>query len=75
MDNVNHPEHYTQGTIECIDAMTAAFGTEIVSEYCLINAFKYLWRHNLKENPIQDIKKARWYINKSLELKGEHDEL
>lgn len=68
MDNVNHPAHYTQGTIECIDAMTAAFGADNVAEYCIMNAFKYLWRHKLKNKPIEDLKKAIWYLNKSVEL-------
>lgn len=43
-DNVNHPAHYTQGDIECIDAMLSAFGGDAVQEYCICNAFKYLWR-------------------------------
>lgn len=66
-DPVNHPSHYTQGGVECIQAMQAAFGAETVQSFCLCNAFKYIWRANLK-NGIQDIEKAKWYINKYLEL-------
>ena len=44
-DPVNRPAHYTSGGIECIDAMQAAFGAEAVKNFCLCNAFKYLWRH------------------------------
>jgi len=69
-DNVNSPAHYTQGGIECIDAMVAAFGAEAVMVYCKINAFKYVWRASLK-NGVEDITKADWYLKKFLELEGE----
>lgn len=62
-DPVNRPAHYTSGGIECIDAMTAAFGAEAVKDFCLCNAFKYLWRHRNK-NGVEDLKKARWYLNR-----------
>lgn len=62
-DNVEHPSHYTQGSIECIDAMVAAYGTEAVKSFCKCNAFKYLWRFNYK-NKGEDLDKAVWYINK-----------
>lgn len=62
-DPVNRPSHYTSGGIECIDAMQAAFGAEMVKDFCLCNAFKYLWRHRNK-NGVEDLKKARWYLNR-----------
>lgn len=62
-DHVNRPAHYTSGGIECIDAMQAAFGVEAVKDFCLCNAFKYLWRHRNK-NGVEDLKKARWYLNR-----------
>ena len=62
-DPVNRPAHYTSGGIECIDAMQAAFGAEAVKDFCLCNAFKYLWRHRQK-NGVEDLKKARWYLNR-----------
>lgn len=67
-DNVNHPQHYT-GSIECIDAMLQQFGKEQVKSFCLLNAFKYLFRCNKKHNtPIEDVKKAIWYLNKYIEI-------
>lgn len=63
-DIVNHPSHYTNGDIECIDAMIAAFGTEFVMHYCICNAFKYLWRCEHKGSRAIDIQKAQWYLNK-----------
>lgn len=62
-DPVNSPEHYTHGNIECIDAMLDNFGIEAVEDFCLCNAFKYIWRAGRK-NGIEDLKKAVWYLNK-----------
>ena len=66
-DIINHPAHYTQGGIECIDAMVSAFGAEAVKSYCKINAFKYVWRTDHK-NGREDIEKAIWYLKKYIEL-------
>ena len=38
---IDHPSHYCQGSIECIDAMEAAFGKEALENYCICNAFKF----------------------------------
>ena len=72
-DVVNHPSHYTQGGIECIDAMESAFGAAQLAVYCKIAAFKYIWRCEYK-NGAADVKKAIWYLNKFLELKGDADD-
>ena len=69
-DPVNHPSHYTQGSIECIQAMEAAYGKEVVMHFCMGNAFKYQWRFADK-NGEEDIKKAQWYQNKFMELHKE----
>lgn len=67
-DQVNHPKHYTQGGIECIDALEAATsklsGIEAV---CTANAIKYLWRWKEK-NGVQDLEKSIWYTNKLIAL-------
>lgn len=67
VDMVNHPSHYTQGGIECIDALKAATisKTGIEAVYTA-NAIKYLWRYEEK-NGIEDVKKARWYIDRLIE--------
>ena len=63
-DMVNHPQHYTQGGIECIDALKAAtVGKRGIEAVCVANVIKYLWRYEEK-NGIEDVKKARWYIDK-----------
>ena len=66
-DPVNHPAHYTSGSVECIDAMVSAFGAAQVAVYAKIAAFKYLWRADHKGGT-EDMEKARWYINKYLDL-------
>lgn len=69
-DNVTHPSHYTQGNIECIDAMASAFGKEAVKHFCICNAFKYVWRSEHK-NGVEDLDKAIWYIDKYKELSAD----
>lgn len=63
-DNVNHPSHYTQGGVECIDAITAATVNKTgIEAVCTANVIKYLWRYEAK-NGLEDVKKAQWYINR-----------
>lgn len=67
-DMVNRPPHYTGNGIECIDAMQSAFGEMSVISFCQCNAFKYVWRCNMKNDCTEDMKKAIWYLNKAIEL-------
>ena len=61
---VNHPSHYNQGGIECIDAIEAAtYNLSGLEAFCTGNAIKYLWRWKEK-NGVEDLDKAIWYINK-----------
>lgn len=63
-DNVNHPNHYTQGNIECIDALKAAtVGKTGIEAVCVANVIKYLWRYEEK-NGVEDVQKARWYLDR-----------
>lgn len=67
IDNVNHPKHYTQGGIECIDAIKAAtVGKSGIEAVCVANVVKYLWRYEEK-NGVEDVKKARWYLERLIE--------
>lgn len=72
-DSISHPAHYTQGRIECIDAMRSAFGEVALMDYCVMNAFKYIWRHRLKECPSRDLGKARWYLDYALHISEDID--
>ena len=63
VDMVNSPSHYNQSGIECIDALEAMTGDGF--EYHLqATAVKYLWRYRYKGKPLEDLKKARWYLDK-----------
>lgn len=65
-DPVEKPAHYNSGGIEAIDAIMAA--TNDLSEgYLQGNILKYVWRYRYK-NRIEDLKKARWYLNKLIEI-------
>lgn len=73
-DPVNHPGHYTQGPFECIELTSKL-------DFLVGNTIKYLWRHNDKAKPVQDLEKAKWYwdytdnpfktlVNKDLEYQN-----
>lgn len=73
-ENVNHPKHYEGNTsLECIECMRIAFGMMAVCDFCLCNAFKYMWRYKNK-NGEEDLNKANWYlryVQREIELEGE----
>ena len=66
-DMVNHPPHYTQGGIETIDYMKAKLTPEAFIGYLQGNCIKYLSRAAYKGMPVEDFKKAQWYLNKLVE--------
>ena len=65
VDLINHPPHYTShpSGVECI---------EIVEHmnFNIGNAIKYLWRAGLKGDAIEDLEKARWYVEREIERTG-----
>ncbi len=67
-DPVNNPSHYTQNDIECFDAIRASQGGTAAVNFALGNVMKYIWRHKLKDDPIQDLEKAQWYLNKAVDI-------
>lgn len=60
-DMINQPPHYTShpSGIECIQI------TEHMN-FCLGNAFKYIWRADLKGNSVEDLEKAVFYLNREI---------
>lgn len=70
-DPVNSPSHYTQGAIECIDAIREALGVEGYRAFLKGQIFKYLWRAKHKGQEGQDYKKAQWYMNRLVELEAQ----
>lgn len=67
-DQVNSPDHYRQGAIECIEAIDAMASqiSDGVMSYYLCAVLKYVWRHEYKGNPVQDLKKAAWYLDRAI---------
>ena len=72
-DNVYNPSHYATGKFECIDVMEEVFGIEAVKDFCICNAFKYLYRYKRK-NGAEDIEKAHWYLTRYLALEDKNED-
>lgn len=64
MDEVNHPDHYASGGIECIDAIRAAMSEAEYIGFLRGNVIKYMWREDKKGSQLQDLEKASWYLDK-----------
>lgn len=70
---VTEGRSYYGGT-ECFDTMRVAFGDAAVYDFCKCNAFKYLWRAEKKhDSPVADLRKAKWYLEKAIDLKSEEN--
>lgn len=71
IDNVNHPNHYTQGKYEVIDYIEDKLSKEELQGYCVGNVLKYVSRFKHK-NGLEDLKKAEWYLNRLItNMEGE----
>lgn len=66
-DNVNNPEHYNKGGIECIDAIESSMTKEAFAGYLKGNIQKYMWRYEQKGGA-ESLRKAQWYLNKLVNL-------
>ena len=60
-NKVNHTSHYNQGQIEVIDYIEEIGMGE---DFCAGNAIKYISRYKYKENPLEDLQKAKWYVER-----------
>jgi hypothetical protein len=63
MSNVDHPDHYQSDRYECIDVIESL---GLGSGFSIGNAIKYLWRAGRKGNAVEDLEKARWYIDREI---------
>ena len=61
-DPVESPVHYNTGSVECIEAIKASMSDTEFKGYLKGNAMKYLWRYAYKGKPVEDLKKAQWYL-------------
>jgi len=66
-DLVNHPSHYTDGNIECIEAIEAQLTPEEYRGYLKGNVAKYIWREKNKGG-IQSLQKAQWYLTRLVDI-------
>ena len=67
LNAVNHPSHYEIGKYECMGVVLETQGEEATKAFYICNAFKYLHRQRRKGG-VADIKKAKWCLEKYLEL-------
>jgi hypothetical protein len=60
-ESVNNPKHYTShpSGVECIQVAEQM-------NFCLGNAVKYIWRADLKNDAVEDLEKAIWYLNREI---------
>ena len=73
MDNVNHPTHYTSTKIETIEIIRDKLSAEAFEVFCIGNVLKYVTRYKLK-NGLEDLKKARWYLDKIISVQEESND-
>jgi hypothetical protein len=73
IDTVNKPAHYNNGKVECIEAIDASMTEGEFRGYLKGNVLKYVWRYLYKGKPLEDLKKARWYLDRLIESYEQHD--
>ena len=62
-DLVNQPPHYNEGSIECIDYLKDSLGDGF-DAYLEGSIKKYLHRWRYKQKPVEDLRKAQWYLKR-----------
>jgi hypothetical protein len=67
VDVVNSPPHYKTGGIEAIEGIEASMGPEAYAGYLKGSVTKYLWRYEKKGKPLEDLKKARWFLDRLIQ--------
>jgi hypothetical protein len=67
-DMVNEPPHYKKGKMQAIDIIEAGIGDQGFVGYLLGNIFKYLLRYRFKGKPVEDLKKARFYLDRLISV-------
>lgn len=68
MSNVNHPTHYTSSPAKCAQCGAGIECIQITEtmDFCLGNTIKYVWRSGLKGEALEDLEKARWYLDRAI---------
>lgn len=76
-DMVNHPPHYQSkdgSGIECIDAIGASMTPDAFTGYLKGNVEKYVFRAGSKSSALEDLKKARWYLDRWINVLEEEED-
>lgn len=63
-DQINSPSHYASGSIECIDYLKDSMSFAAYKGYLEGNCKKYMHRWTYKGKPLEDLKKAQWYLER-----------
>ena len=66
-DTVSRPHHYNTGNVECIEAIQESMDKAEFKGYLKGNIFKYVWRYEYKNKPVEDLRKAKWYLERLIE--------
>lgn len=74
-DMVNHPPHYTQGNIECIDAIESSMTPEEFAGFLKGQIIKYIWRYEKKWNPLEDLEKTNFYLDRLIKHSKKHPDI
>ena len=74
-DMVNHPPHYTQGKVECIDAMEASMEPKEFAGYLKGCVIKYVWRFEKKWDALEDLDKADFYLDRLRQFMKKHPDI
>ena len=74
-DSVESPSHYNNGKVECIDYLKDNMPFDSYLGYLEGNTKKYLHRWRYKKKPIEDLKKAQWYLNRLIQELLDDNEL
>ena len=67
MNEITKPKHYTQGNVECLDAIDSMLGESSRIDFYRTQIVKYMWRLRDKGSPLKDAKKAQFYLGRLIE--------
>ena len=67
MDDIVKPKHYTQGKVECLDAIDSMLEESSRIDFYRTQIVKYMWRLRDKGSPLKDAKKAQFYLDRLIQ--------
>jgi len=67
MNDILKPKHYTQGSVECLDAIDSMLEESSRIDFYRTQIIKYMWRLRDKGSPLKDAKKAQFYLDRLIQ--------